>query len=121
MPLFMENLLSRADQKLIMNMKHAYTGLAEIDKSGKINSLNLKGETLLKPILVANNIAANNLFPILDYIASSIVDKIKNSSDEAGNIVTNELHSFTLSFGEENVERHFNFTVIKIFTDCIIV
>ena len=117
----MENLLSRADQKLTMIMKHAPTGVAEIDKSGDITFLNPKGESLLKPILIANNVDGNNLFVILDYIAPSIVNKIKNSPDEAGNIITNELHSFTLSFGEENVERHFSFNITKVFSDCIIV
>jgi signal transduction histidine kinase len=117
----MENLLSRADQKLTMIMKHAPMGVAEIDKSGDITSLNLKGETLIKPILIANNLDGNNLFAILNCIAPSIVDKIKNSRNEAGNIITNELHCFTLSFGEENVERHFSFNVTKIFSDCTIV
>src|SRR6266487_5090972 len=121
MPPFMENQLSRADLKLTMIMKHASTGLAEIDRCGQINSLNLKGEVLLKPILIANNITANNLYPVLDTIAPAVADKIRNSPDEAGNILTDELHSFSLSFGEENVERHFNFTVTKVFTDCIIV
>jgi len=117
----MENLLSRADQKLTMIMKHAPTGVAEIDKSGDITFLNPKGESLLKPILIANNVDGNNLFVILDYIAPSIVNKIKNSPDEAGNIITNELHSFALSFGEENVERHFSFNITKVFSDCIFV
>ena len=117
----MENQLSRADLKLTMIMKHASTGLAEIDRSGKINFLNLKGEALLKPVLIAHKITTHNLYPVLDSIAPAVADKIRNSPDEAGNILTNELHSFSLSFGEENVERHFNFTITKIFADCIIV
>lgn len=117
----MENQLNRADRKLAMIMKHASTGLAEINRGGKINFLNLKGEALLKPVLITNNIKGNNFFPILDSIAPAVAEKIKNSSDEAGNILTDELHSFSLTFGGERVERHFNFSVTKIFTDCIIV
>jgi signal transduction histidine kinase len=104
-----------------MIMQHASTGLAEIDKSGKIIHLNVKGEALLKPVLIANGINGNNLYPVLEHIAPAVAQKIKNTSDDAGHILTNEPHSFSLSFGGENIERYFNFTVIKMFTDCIIV
>jgi len=117
----MENQLNRADLKLALIMKHASTGLAEIDRSGKISSINLRGEELLKPILIAKNINGENFYTILNSIAPAISNKIKNFPAKAGNILANELHSFKLSFGEENVERHFNFTVTKIFSDCIIV
>lgn len=117
----MENLLSRADQKLTMIMKHASTGLAELDSDGNINSLNLKGHSLLKPILIANNLSACNIFPILDIIAPTLGDKIRNYDGEYGSIATNELQNFSLSFGEETVERHFTFTITKVFENCIIV
>ena len=117
----MEKQLARAEQKLAMIMQHAPTGLAEIDRSGKIIHLNVTGEALLKPVLIANGINGNNLYPVLEHIAPAIAQKIKNTSDDAGHILTNEPHSFSLSFGGENIERHFNFTVIKMFTDCIIV
>jgi len=102
-------------------MRHAPTGLAEIDKTGKITFLNAKGELLLKPIRIANNINGSNFYPLLETIAPGVVKKIKSSSDDAGNILTDELHSFTISFGEEKVERHFNFTVIKISSCSIII
>jgi signal transduction histidine kinase len=117
----MEKQLARAEQKLAMIMQHATTGLAEIDRNGKIIHLNVTGEALLKPVLIANGINGNNLYPVLERIAPAVAQKIKNTSDDAGNILTNEPHSFSLSFGGENIERHFNFTVIKMFTDCIIV
>ena len=102
-------------------MRHAPTGLAEIDKTGTITFLNVKGESLLKPIRIANNINGNNFYPLLETIAPVVVKKIKGSSDDAGNILTDELHCFTISFGEERVERYFNFTVIKISPDSIII
>lgn len=117
----MENQLIRSDQKLEMIIQQSSTGLAEIDRSGNIIHLNPKGKTLLKPIRIAHSIIENNFYQVLEQIAPDLTKKITESSDEAGNIVSNEIHSFSLSFGGENVERHFNFTVIKMFTDCILV
>jgi signal transduction histidine kinase len=102
-------------------MNNAPMGLAEIDKKGTIIHLNVKGEALLEPVRRANNIKCNNLYPVLSHIAPAIVEKIKDSADEAGNIITDELHSFSQTSEGENTERHFNFMVIKMFTDCIIV
>jgi signal transduction histidine kinase len=117
----MKNQLARAEQKLAMIMQHVTTGLAEIDRSGEIIHLNVKGEALLKPVLIATGINGNNLYPVLEHIAPAIAQKIKITPDDAGHILNNEPHSFSLSFGGEHIERHFNFTVIKMFTDCILV
>jgi signal transduction histidine kinase len=117
----MANHQVRNDQKLTMLMKHAPMGLAEIDKTGKVIHMNTKGEALLKPVLIASGINGKNLYPVLEHIAPAVVQKIKSSSDDAGHILTNEPHSFSLSFAGEKIERHFNFTVIKMFTDCIMV
>jgi len=117
----MDNHLTQAEQKLSMIMQHASMGMAEIDRTGKIIHLNTKGEDLLRPIWIANDMSEDNLYPILEYIAPTVTKKIKESPDEAGHILTNELHSFSFSFGGESIERHFNFIVIKMFTDCIIV
>jgi signal transduction histidine kinase len=117
----METQLNRAEHKLTMIMKHAPTGMAEIDRNGKVIHLNLKAEALLKPVLIANNIKGDNLYPVLEYIAPQVIEKIKSSADEAGNILTNEPCSFFLSFGGEKVERHYNFMVTKLFADCIII
>jgi signal transduction histidine kinase len=117
----MANHHTRAEQKLTMIMQHATMGLAEIDRSGKIIHLNTKGEALLRPIWIANGMGEHNLYPVLEYMAPAISKKIKESPDEAGHILTNEQHSFSFVFGGECIERHFNFMVIKMFTDCIIV
>jgi signal transduction histidine kinase len=117
----MQNQLIQTDQKLAMIVKHSSMGIAEIDREGKIIHLNPKGSILLKPIRIAHGIGEINLYPVLDRIAPAISKKITDSTDTAGHIVSNETHSFNLSFGGENIERHFNFTVIKMFTDCIIV
>jgi signal transduction histidine kinase len=116
----MENQV-RTEHKLTMIMKHVPVGLAEIDKTGRIIHLNLKGESYLKPIFIVTDTSHDNLFPVLDYIAPSITERINTTTDDAGHILTNELHSFELCLGGEKVERHFNFTVIKVFTDCITV
>jgi signal transduction histidine kinase len=117
----MKNLPIRTDQKLAMIIEQSSMGLAEIDSRGTIIQLNPKGESLLKPIFIAHSISKNNLFDVLDHIAPSLTNKIHSSADEPANIVSNEIHSFSLSFGGESIERHFNFTVNKMYSDCIIV
>lgn len=117
----MENHQIRTDQKLTMFMQHAPMGLAEIDKTGKILHLNTKGEALLKPVLIANGVNGNNFYAVLEHIAPPVIHKIKTTADDAGHVLTNEPFSFSLSFGGENIERNYNFTVIKMCTDCIIV
>jgi len=117
----MENLQNRTEEKLSIIMQHAGTGFAEIDRDGKIIHLNARAKSLLKPVLIANDIKENNLFPVLEYIAPPVTEKIKNTADDAGLILRDEPYSFFLSFGGEEIERHYNFTVAKIFTDCIII
>jgi len=116
----MENQPCLAEQKLTTLMKHISMGIVEIDSAGKIIYQNLKAETLLKPILVANNIKGNNLFAILQPVVPSIVEKIKTFPENSGNTVINELSNFSLIFGGEKLERHYHFTVTKI-TGCILI
>ncbi|HKZ66234.1 MAG TPA: hypothetical protein VJ111_07760, partial [Chitinophagaceae bacterium] len=117
----MENQLIRADRKLEMIIQHCSMGLAEIDRNGNIIDLNPKGKSLLKPIRIAHNISEDNFYLVLERIAPALTKKIITSPDEAGNILSNEIYSFSLSFGGEHIERHFNFTVIKMSADCIII
>jgi len=116
----MENQPCLAEQKLTTLMKHISMGIVEIDSAGKIIYQNLKAETLLKPILVANNIKGNNFFAILQPVVPSIVEKIKAFPENSGDTVINELCSFSLIFGGEKLERHYHFTVTKI-ADCILI
>jgi len=109
------------EASLTITMPQASMGLAEIDSSGQIIHLNSKGRTLLKPIWAASGLNGNNLYPILEQIAPAVSKKIKESPDEAGNILTNELHSFPFCSGKETVERHFNFMAIKMFTHNVVV
>jgi len=115
----MENQPCRAEQKLTMLMKHIPMGIAETDSTGKMIYQNLKAETLLKPIFVANNIKGNNLFAILQPVTPSLIEKIKALPDDSENTVINELCSFSLTFGGEKLERHYYFTVTKI-AGCIL-
>jgi signal transduction histidine kinase len=114
----MENQLVRTDLKLSTLIEHVPVGIVEIDRNGTIIQLNPKGEVLLKPARIAHGISDNNLFSILDHIAPEMAEKIRSSPDKAGSIITNELQSFSLSFGGEKIERHFSFTVVKMFSGC---
>jgi signal transduction histidine kinase len=117
----MENQLIRAEQKLSLIARHAPMGLAEIDSEGGIIEINLKGESLLKPVIIAHDLSGNNFYEILAHIAPGVTDKIKATGDSAGHILANEPFSFYLSFGGEQLERHFTFTIIKLQIDCIII
>lgn len=117
----MKNQTAGPEQKLEMTMRHAPLGLAEIDHKGSIIYLNEKGKTLLKSVMSFHNINGNNLFPILEKIAPSLGDKIKESEGKTGDISVNELSQFTLSFGGEKIERHFNFIATRLSADCIII
>lgn len=117
----MENQLIRAEQKLSMIARHAPMGLAEIDGEGEIIEMNLKGESLLKPVIIAHDLPGNNFHAILDHIAPGVTEKIRSAGDGAGHILANEPFSFYLNFGGEQIERHFNFTIIKLQADCFII
>ena len=117
----MENQLSPSEQKLLAIMANAPMGLAEIDQSGEILQLNVKGEALLRPIMSANNINGNNLYPVLEIIAPAVRDKIRSHPGSPGPILINELYPFSLSSGAERQEKYFKYTASLLFPDCIIV
>ncbi len=109
------------EPNLTMTMHQSAMGLAEMDRNGEIIHLNTKGRALLKPIWKAGGLKENNLYPVLEQIAPAVSKKIKEFPDEAGHILSNELHSFPFFCGKETIERHFNFMAIKMFTSNIVV
>jgi signal transduction histidine kinase len=115
----MKTQLNHSELKLEMVMQHAPVGFAEIDHKGSVIYLNAKGKTLLKPVMSAHNLSTNNLFPLLELIAPSIVDRIQTGIPETGNLSENEISHFSFSFGGENIERHFNFTMTWLSAECI--
>ncbi len=117
----MQNRHHQPEPNLAMLLQPASMGMAEINSSGEILHLNTKGRALLKPIWSAKGLKENNLYPVLEQIAPSVSKKIKESPDEAGHILANELHSFPFVSGKETIERHFNFMAIRMFTNNIVV
>jgi signal transduction histidine kinase len=117
----MENHLLRIEHKWATIIQHIPTGLAEIDNDGRIIHLNTKGKSLLKPVWASGDFDTDNLYPVLAQIAPSVAQIIKTTADDAGQVLANEPHSFFISFGHEKIERHFRFSVNKLYTDCIIV
>ncbi|KAI9463084.1 histidine kinase-like ATPase [Russula earlei] len=110
--------LAQAEDKLTIILKYAPLGLAEIDESGKIVLLNIVGEILLAPVIAQHHLQQDNIYPILEFIAPSIPGRIKAFSNDAGVIVTNELHSYKPASGEV---KYFNFIVSKVFPGCIMI
>ncbi|MBK5272749.1 MAG: HAMP domain-containing histidine kinase [Bacteroidia bacterium] len=117
----MKNQQAQVEEKLPMAMMHVPIGLAEIDRYGNIIFINEKGEALLKPILVVNDLKGNNLFSILEHIAPAVINKIKTFPDDSGSILKSDPYSFSFCFGGETLERHFDFMATKILADSIIV
>ena len=117
----MGNHLIQSEDKLFLYMKHATSGMAEIDSNGNINYLNLEGEAILKPVISAHSIDSNNLFDILAPIVPELVEKIKNIVDDGNNTTTSRPQIFQLSFGTGKMERRINLSVNKIPPDCIII
>jgi signal transduction histidine kinase len=111
--------LSPNEHKLVAILMYAPIGIAEIDESGKITHLNLMGETLLQPLMTGYQLSNENIFPILEYMAPGLADKIKNFKEDAGTIIMNELYSFSLP--GQDLEKYFNVFVNKIFPGCIFV
>src|SRR5262245_26255503 len=110
MELSLENQELTVEQKLAAIVRHAPIGIAEVDNKGKIINLNLKVETILRPIFTATGVNSHNFYGILEYIAPSLIDRIKNYTEQRGHIVANETHGFTLP-GIENKDIHFLFTI----------
>ncbi len=117
----MGNHLIQSEDKLFLYMKHATSGMAEIDSNGNINYPNLEGEAILKPVISAHSIDSNNLFDILAPIVPELVEKIKNIVDDGNNTTTSKPQIFQLSFGTGKMERRINLSVNKIPPDCIII
>jgi signal transduction histidine kinase len=117
----MENQLSPSERKLTAIMANAPMCLVEIDRKGEILQLNIKGEAMLGPVMSANNISGNNLYPVLELIAPPVSDKIRRFPEEPGTILINELYPFSLSSGAERQEKYFKYTASLLFPDCIIV
>lgn len=117
----MENHQVEAEQKLLAIIKHAPVGLAEIDENGVIIQLNTKGEHLLKPLFPELNATTPNLFPVLEQIAPGLLEIIKNSSFKTGILSANEVHHFVVSVNGRKIEKSYQFTVQRLYTDCIII
>lgn len=100
---------------------YAPLALAEIKQDGKITLLNLAGKTLLHPVCEFYELDTENLYPILDKIFPGITARIKSYREPNGQIIYNELHKFKLPPPNDQVEKHIQFSVSKMFEDCIIV
>lgn len=109
---------SPSEQKLRSIMRYAPIGLMEIEESGKIININIIGEKLLTPLLPSEAKEGGNLFEILDVIDGSIANQIKAFTEPAGLIIMNKLYHFAHPDGSA---KEFNFTITKMFENCIIV
>lgn len=118
---YMGNHLIQTEDKLFMFMKYAATGMAEIDMSGTITNLNIKGEKVLAPVISAQDINSNNIFDILSSVDAGITDRIKNLIDESTASYSDEAPTLTFSTGKGKNEKHYNLLVNKIASDSIVI
>jgi signal transduction histidine kinase len=114
----MESSRSAAELKLRLIMQAAPLALIEISDDGSITDLNLKGEATLKFITGEDIQAGQNLLEILDHISPRIQQDIVGYAQSAGVIIDNEIYTF---LGAEQSVKYFQFTVAKMFSNCIMV
>jgi signal transduction histidine kinase len=117
----MGNHLIQTEDKLFLFMKYASVGMAEIDMSGAIISINIQGEAVLAPIVSAHKSNSNNLFDILSAASPELTNKIRQYIDVAGNIIADEPPVFLFSTGTGKKEQHYNVLVSKISPESIII
>lgn len=101
----MTNSMSANELKLIAILKHAPVGLVETTTDGYITFINMKAEEILNPIIDTHNTGSDNVFPILEYIASEIAEKIKAFHEEGG-VIHWDTHVVKLPMNGETTERH---------------
>ena len=116
----MENQLNPFEQKFLSLFTYAEMALVEFEQSGKIVLMNIVAEKLLQPIIAANNLAGDNIYDILDCFDHTMSVKIKNYSEPGGNIINNLLTDFVLPIPGDIVKRHLQFSIGKMFDDCLL-
>ena len=87
-------------------MKHAPVCLIEIGEDGGILELNVAAATTLDPVMAANGLDGDNLFPLLGLIAPDVLKKVKDFGSNTGVIVLNELIGFS--------QKQFTMTISKL-------
>lgn len=109
-----------SDEKFNAIFTYAPLGLVEIDGKGEVIQLNLIGQSLLHPLCEIYQVDATNIYPILDHIYPGLSEKIRTAEQPRGQIIHNDLHRFVLPPPHDQSEKHFQFSVTKMFEDCII-
>ncbi|MEO6612802.1 MAG: HAMP domain-containing sensor histidine kinase [Chitinophagaceae bacterium] len=99
-------------------MKHAPTGMAEIEPTGAIIYLNPPGETVLRSLLSSHSVHSNNLFDQLYALSPEMTAKIREFTAEAGNTLARRPQTFVLPPG---TEKQLHLTVNKISPGSIMV
>lgn len=100
---------------------YAPLGLAEILENGEIVKLNIYGQAFLEPICEVFKVDITNIFNILDRFYIGFSEKIRENQQVAEQIVHNDLHSFRLPLPHDQTERFIQFSVTRLFENCIIV
>jgi signal transduction histidine kinase len=99
--------LSQNEQKLMAMLKYAPVGLVEMDHSGRITLLNIKGEEILQPFVEKGNTGKEFLLPILEHVEPVIVERIKGFTDENG-IISRDLHKIMVPQADSTTqEKHY--------------
>jgi len=102
----MKDQARNSEQRLRWMMMNAPVCLAETMENGEILQLNVEGESLFRPVMKANGLCEDNLFPVLGLIAPEVLEKIRQFREGKGVIVVNEMVSFS--------RKHLAITVSKL-------
>jgi signal transduction histidine kinase len=97
---------SHSEGKLMDMLMYAPVGLVEMDPTGRITLLNIKGEQILGPIIDTYNTGRESLLPILPHFDHTLIDKIANFK-EPGGIISQEIYRVMMPTDSGPEERYF--------------
>ena len=115
----MENHLVQTEDKFLLFMKHAATGMAEIDGGGSIAHLNDRAKEIIHTFAADKGTSITNLFQLFPLSAAAIAERIKIfMQDEEPERLS---ASFIITNGEGNAERRIKLVISRLLTESFIV
>lgn len=102
--------MSNPDERLKAMVANAPLCIAELSMDGRLLRLNHKGEAMLRPIIAANKLEADNLYSLLELIAPEVLEKVRAFTGQEGLILANELHSFLHVSSGSTETKYYNYS-----------
>lgn len=115
----MQAVVDQQESKLRTIMKNAPLGLIEVNQDGTILEANRYAEAWLKMMRAAFPCQGDNLYTLLEQIGFVSLPAVQNFPQAEGLILLDERLSVRLPNGQQELFKHFTFTITKFGPDCI--